>query len=253
MHWHMGRFDLLLQLALACGSALQLPVAGSATSAITTGTGSAAAATGTATGTPAGAGTATATATDTSGGAGTSAIRGSLDGFVAGAPNRGHCDPCAQGGQTILTGWAVDPSLAGGGLPPVTVKFSIDGQPPTLTALADFPRPDLVKAGVAPNANHGFQFTLPAAEAQRLRQGGAHTITASVGNVRIASPCARFKCASAPRPADGFEYIQNAQVKLSRLQKRFSAPRKRMSSFFLLKWGDSADAMPLQSKPNTPF
>ena len=50
-----------------------------------------------------------------------SAVRGSFDGFPQGPPNAGHCDPCfAPSTQVLqLTGWALDTSLAGGGVPPV--------------------------------------------------------------------------------------------------------------------------------------
>ena len=148
-----------------------------------------------------------------------SGMRGSFDGFDAGNPNQGHCDPCAAGGQTTLTGWAVNPTLKGGGLPPVTVAFSIDGKPPTLTVLANTPRPDLVKAHVAPNPDHGFELRLPPAVVASLRTG-IHTIVASVGADRLPSPCETFECGDAPPPPppppdnDRFEYIENAEVRL---------------------------------------
>ena len=100
--------------------------------------------------------------------AGSTAIRGSFDGFVTGPPKRGHCNPCSP--PATLTGWAVDPSLPGGGVPAVTVAFTIDSAPvsPPLTVVANQPRPDLVKAGLAPNPNHGFVLVLPAAVARSV-------------------------------------------------------------------------------------
>ena len=100
--------------------------------------------------------------------AGSTAIRGSFDGFVTGPPSHGHCNPCSP--PSTLTGWAVDPLLPGGGVPAVTVAFTIDGAPasPPLTVVANQPRPDLVRAGLAPNPDHGFVLVLPAAVARSV-------------------------------------------------------------------------------------
>lgn len=70
-------------------------------------------------------------------------------------------------GQVSVMGWAVDVALSGGGVPPVSVAISVDGQA-VATVVAKLPRPDLVKAGVAPNPDHGFDVALPANIAHML-------------------------------------------------------------------------------------
>jgi hypothetical protein len=65
-----------------------------------------------------------------------------------------------------ITGWVVDPVLAGGGVPAVEVELVVGYSPqPLRRFLANVSRPDLVKAKVAPNPEHGIdvQVTLPAA------------------------------------------------------------------------------------------
>ena len=83
------------------------------------------------------------------------ALRSSLDGvsYVA-------------DGSVVVDGWVVDPHLAGGGVPPVSVKLVITsaGAPPqNVTVVANVNRPDLVKnhPPVAPNPDHGFHWVLP--------------------------------------------------------------------------------------------
>jgi len=80
-------------------------------------------------------------------------------------------------GAAIVTGWAVDTSLPRSGHGPVTVLFSIDDVPVAAT-LANEIRTDLVRAGVAPNPNHGFTFTLPEASSKVLLGPGAHRLSA---------------------------------------------------------------------------
>lgn len=53
--------------------------------------------------------------------------------------------------------------------------MSVDSQL-VAAALAADPRPDLVPAGVAPNAQHGFHVQLPAAAAAALAAKGKHTV-----------------------------------------------------------------------------
>jgi hypothetical protein len=138
-----------------------------------------------------------------------SAVRGSFDGFPQGPPNAGHCDPCfAPSTQVLqLTGWALDTSLAGGGVPPVRVAIAIDGKP-VLNVTADLPRPDLVKAHIAPNPDHGFLVTVPPELASSLRTG-RHTITATAEGTALASPCHSFACAT-----EDFQYIENGHIRL---------------------------------------
>ena len=78
-----------------------------------------------------------------------------------------------------LSGWAVDTALPRGGWDPVTVTAFVD-EAPVAAALASESRPDLVKAGVAPNPLHGFHVALPAAAAAQLLSAGRHTATVRV-------------------------------------------------------------------------
>ena len=68
-------------------------------------------------------------------------------------------------------GWAVDPLMAGAGVPPVTLQITLDFAIVAANITASLPRPDLVKAKVAPNPDHGFSFTFPANMTQGLRHG----------------------------------------------------------------------------------
>ena len=78
-----------------------------------------------------------------------------------------------------LRGWAVDSALAGRGVAPVTVAISVDGVP-VASALANEPRPDLISAGVAPNADHGFTVVLAEAAAAPLLRAGRHVLSVRV-------------------------------------------------------------------------
>lgn len=78
--------------------------------------------------------------------------RGSFDSLVGGtSPTQ----------PVVAAGWAVDPSLSGNGVPPVTVRLVVAGKE-VASVTANNPRPDLVKAKVAPNPEHGFSVTLNA-------------------------------------------------------------------------------------------
>ena len=90
--------------------------------------------------------------------------------------------------SSTVRGWAVDTSLPGGGLGPVTVVVEVDGEP-AAAALANEPRPDLVPAGVAPNPEHGFTVVLPAKAAAALRGAGRHAVgVQAVGTPGTATP-----------------------------------------------------------------
>ena len=77
--------------------------------------------------------------------------------------------------HAIIGGWIVDPLLFGGGIPPVAAQILIDGIS-VAKITANFSRPDLVVAGVAPNPEHGFSVSLDAATV-KLLQHGIHEIT----------------------------------------------------------------------------
>lgn len=81
--------------------------------------------------------------------------------------------------SATAVGWGVDRALRGGGLPPVNVSITINGTE-VANVVALVPRPDLPKAGVAPNAAHGFDTALPAAAAAALQRPGRHTVDAWV-------------------------------------------------------------------------
>jgi hypothetical protein len=67
--------------------------------------------------------------------------------------------------SATVSGWIVDPALAGGGLAPVKLEVQVDYQT-VVTATANQSRPDLVKQKIAPNPDHGFsvEFQIPALE-----------------------------------------------------------------------------------------
>ena len=109
-------------------------------------------------------------------GARVGALGGNLDGVELHGGSNASC-----------SGWAVDTLLPGGGTGPVTVVLSVDHAPvASVLALAD--RPDLPKAGVAPNAAHGFVVQLPAAAARALQGAGRHVLGAKV----VGSPSSEF-------------------------------------------------------------
>ena len=78
----------------------------------------------------------------------------------------------------FVRGWADDHHSSGGGVPPVKVQISVDLKA-VATVTADEPRPDLVPAGAAPNADHGFSVQLDAAVAKTL-SAGRHLVQAFV-------------------------------------------------------------------------
>jgi hypothetical protein len=92
----------------------------------------------------------------------------------------------ATGAPAVVSGWVVDTAYAGG-WSPVPVVVRVDDEPVT-AALANEPRPDLPAAGVAPNAEHGFEALLSTNTSARLREG-KHTIAVSaVGSPSTEQP-----------------------------------------------------------------
>ena len=88
-------------------------------------------------------------------------LASSLDGVARATPD----------GNYTVTGWVVDVSLDGGGVPAVNCSVSIDMEAHGARFVADAPRPDLVKAKIAPNAAHGVAHVLGAAESEVLAVG----------------------------------------------------------------------------------
>jgi hypothetical protein len=70
----------------------------------------------------------------------------------------------------VVHGWVVDPGLSGNGMPPVAIRVTVDGAR-VLDTTANFSRPDLPKAGVAPNADHGFNAVLSNSIVKSLQHG----------------------------------------------------------------------------------
>jgi len=90
--------------------------------------------------------------------------------------------------DAIVRGWIVDTALPGGGLEPLTITARVDYKP-VAACLANAPRPDLVKAGVAPNAEHGFACSLPAAVIAKLQTGQHFVDVVGVGSPSCEQPC----------------------------------------------------------------
>lgn len=74
-------------------------------------------------------------------------------------------------GTAVVTGWVVDPTDP---IEAVGVRIAIDGVT-ALETVASCRRPDLVKAGVAPNPEHGLMAELGPAAVSRLHTGN-HSI-----------------------------------------------------------------------------
>jgi hypothetical protein len=96
-----------------------------------------------------------------------SPLRSVFDGLKAGAGEK----------EFHITGWVVDPNLAGGGIPPVNITLEVDLSWDGVVYVASVSRPDLVKAKVAPNADHGIDLTLTGDIATRLAAKGKHVVT----------------------------------------------------------------------------
>lgn len=56
----------------------------------------------------------------------------------------------------FVNGWCWDAAWAGGGVPPMTVRLSVDGKP-ELNVLANITKPALMNVTGAPNSEHGFK------------------------------------------------------------------------------------------------
>ena len=77
-------------------------------------------------------------------------------------------------GTVGVQGWAVDHAGPGGGRTPIAVGVAVDGKI-VYSALANTNRPGLVKAGVAPDPDHGFVATISAGVAAAAGIGwGSH-------------------------------------------------------------------------------
>jgi hypothetical protein len=100
----------------------------------------------------------------------------------------GVLDGLIVNGSATVNGWIVDTALPEGGVDPVTVTIKVDFKP-VAACLADNLRPDLVPAGVAPNAEHGFTCALPSKAAKTLSQGHHIVEVIGVGSPSCEQPC----------------------------------------------------------------
>ncbi|MCU1595415.1 MAG: hypothetical protein JWO12_2807, partial [Frankiales bacterium] len=105
-----------------------------------------------------------------------------------------------------LSGWAVEPDVAG----PATVTGTLDGQPiPALQATLN--RPDIARLYPVDGGAHGFQTTLPVPAGE-----GTHTVCLTITNVG-AGPDATAKCRTVVvthKPVGRFDVVNltNGQV-----------------------------------------
>eukprot|EP01043_Picozoa_sp_COSAG02_P031676 COSAG02_NODE_2079_length_9902_cov_3.742018_5_plen_417_part_00 len=124
------------------------------------------------------------------------------DASCAGSHMRGDFERIEVNPSNItLFGWVVDPLLRGNGTPPVQVRVAVDGKG-VVDTVADVSRADLVKAGVAPNPQHGLVVTLPVATFTVLQTGShelavlASSTATQCGNFswRLPGPILSLKC-----------------------------------------------------------
>lgn len=132
------------------------------------------------------------------------------DASCAGSRMRGDFERIEVSAANITVfGWVVDPLLPGNGTAPVPVRVTVDGVA-VIDAVADVSRSDLVKAGVAPNPQHGLAVTLPAATFAALQTGShelavlASSAAAQCGGLawRLPGPILSLKCVCAGKLCD---------------------------------------------------
>jgi hypothetical protein len=135
-------------------------------------------------------------------------VRGSLDGVSGGPVGSKHCVPVCGALSLSAAGWAVDEELSNG-RGHATVQITLDGTV-VATGVANLPRPDLVKAGVAPDPNHGFTIPLPAAVVHKLSVPSqkAVSLQAHVGRAVLSdgNGCTHLHCANAA--TDSIQYVE---------------------------------------------
>ena len=104
---------------------------------------------------------------------------------------RGNTDGIfPQDGSACIRGWAVDPIMEGGGVPPVSITIVVDDDrmTPYATIVANTPRPDLPKAGEAPNADHGLDLCLPKSYWTGTLSKGKHNVTLYATGTPMTTP-----------------------------------------------------------------
>ena len=99
-------------------------------------------------------------------------------------------EPKAKAGVVSGAGWCWDSAFAGGGVPPMTVRLSVDGKPVHMGPagssggdggiVANISRAGLPSKTGAPNTEHGFKFALGGAPAATLLGTGLHRLDVDV-------------------------------------------------------------------------
>jgi hypothetical protein len=146
------------------------------------------------------------------------------DASCAGSHMRGDFERIEVNPSNItLFGWVVDPLLRGNGTPPVQVRVAVDGMG-VVDAVADVSRADLVKAGVAPNLQHGLVVTLPAATFAAL-QTGSHELAVVASSA--ATQCGNFSW-RLPGPILSLECVCDGE--LCECPQKITAPVSVMGS-----------------------
>ena len=79
-----------------------------------------------------------------------------------------------------VVGWCWDAAWSGGGVPPMTVRLSVDGDVTTAYVVANVSRAGLPSKTGAPNPEHGFVHALPPAAAAKLAGKGTHKLDVDV-------------------------------------------------------------------------
>jgi hypothetical protein len=101
--------------------------------------------------------------------------------------NHGTLDPLAVNATHVgVHGWAWSEQARKGGWAPVAVEVALDGAAAVTVPAANVTRADLVDAGVAPNAQHGFVLAVAipttTAAAAAAAAATATTRAAATGN-----------------------------------------------------------------------
>ena len=90
-----------------------------------------------------------------------------------------HFENSTKGPSFHVNGWCWDAAWAGGGMPPMTVRLSVDGKA-EVNMLANYTCPMLMNATGAPNKEHGFKLHETGSWVQMLGGPGKHRLDLDV-------------------------------------------------------------------------
>ena len=90
-------------------------------------------------------------------------------------------------GTLTVSGWCFDTDFAGGGVPPMTVRISVDNIV-VAAVVANVTRTNLPAKTGAPNPEHGFSFKLPPTTAAKLAGAGKHTLAVDAYTAQTPAP-----------------------------------------------------------------